>query len=147
MIDPHMYVSSGLLNAYSFDAREGSALNPRFPAPTIARFSGGNLVADTLMRALAPILCLLYAFGYTLVGYDQVMSLTPTWYSTMFIRSAVSYVTGAHIVKAGFTFGNGNEINWLGNQLPGAQPVSAVTSKSAPRLKQVDRMFMTERAY
>jgi hypothetical protein len=36
------------------------------------------------LRTLAPILCLLYAFGYTLVGYDQVMSLTPTWYSTMF---------------------------------------------------------------
>jgi hypothetical protein len=36
------------------------------------------------LRLLAPILCLLYAFGYTLVGYDQVMSLTPTWYSTMF---------------------------------------------------------------
>ena len=36
------------------------------------------------LRVLAPILCLLYAFGYTLVGYDLVMSLTPTWYSTMF---------------------------------------------------------------
>jgi hypothetical protein len=36
------------------------------------------------LKRLAPILCLLYAFGYTLVGYDQVMSLSPTWYSTMF---------------------------------------------------------------
>ena len=36
------------------------------------------------LRVLAPILCLLYAFGYTLVGYDQVMSLSPTWYSTIF---------------------------------------------------------------
>ena len=36
------------------------------------------------LRILAPILCLLYAFGWTVVGYDQVMSLTPTWYSTMF---------------------------------------------------------------
>jgi hypothetical protein len=36
------------------------------------------------LRVLAPIVCLLYAFGYTVVGYDQVMSLTPTWYSTMF---------------------------------------------------------------
>jgi len=36
------------------------------------------------LRILAPIIALLYAFGYTLVGYDQVMSLTPTWYSTMF---------------------------------------------------------------
>jgi len=36
------------------------------------------------LRVLAPIISLLYAFGYTVVGYDQVMSLTPTWFSTMF---------------------------------------------------------------
>jgi len=36
------------------------------------------------LRVLAPIIALVYAFGYTLVGYDQVMSLTPTWFSTMF---------------------------------------------------------------
>ncbi|HXV37442.1 MAG TPA: hypothetical protein VEC18_09845 [Myxococcota bacterium] len=36
------------------------------------------------LRVLAPIIALLYAFGYTIVGYDQVMSLTPTWFSTMF---------------------------------------------------------------
>ncbi len=36
------------------------------------------------LRVLAPIIALIYTFGYTLVGYDQVMSLTPTWFSTMF---------------------------------------------------------------
>ncbi|MBW1845287.1 MAG: hypothetical protein JRJ05_13165, partial [Deltaproteobacteria bacterium] len=36
------------------------------------------------LRVLAPIIGLVYAFGYTVVGYDQVMSLTPTWFSTMF---------------------------------------------------------------
>jgi len=36
------------------------------------------------LRVLAPILCLLYAFGYTFVGFDQVMSLSPTWFSTIF---------------------------------------------------------------
>jgi hypothetical protein len=36
------------------------------------------------LRVLAPIIGLVYAFGYTIVGYDQVMSLTPTWFSTMF---------------------------------------------------------------
>jgi len=36
------------------------------------------------LRVLAPILCLLYAFGYTLLGFDQVMSLSPTWFSTIF---------------------------------------------------------------
>ncbi|MGN6872588.1 MAG: hydantoinase B/oxoprolinase family protein, partial [Solirubrobacteraceae bacterium] len=48
--------NSGLFRAISITAPEGCLANPRFPAPTIARFCSGNLVADTLMRALAPIL-------------------------------------------------------------------------------------------
>jgi hypothetical protein len=36
------------------------------------------------LRVLAPIICLSYAFGYTLISYDQVMSLTPTWFSNIF---------------------------------------------------------------
>jgi len=47
--------NSGLFRAISIAAPEGCLANPRFPAPTIARFCGGNLVADTLMQALAPI--------------------------------------------------------------------------------------------
>ncbi len=58
------------------------------------------------------------------VGAGASPALRNTWFSTMFVRSAASYVTGAHIIKAGFTFGNGNEVNMLGNQLAGAQPVS-----------------------
>ncbi|MCX6393161.1 MAG: hydantoinase B/oxoprolinase family protein [Actinobacteria bacterium] len=48
--------NSGLFRAITITAPEGWLANPTFPAPTIARFCGGNLVADTLMRALAPIL-------------------------------------------------------------------------------------------
>jgi N-methylhydantoinase B len=47
--------NSGLFRAISVTAPEGCLANPRFPAPTIARFCGGNLVADTVMQALAPI--------------------------------------------------------------------------------------------
>src|SRR5262249_41913193 len=32
MIDPQMYVSSGLLHAFTVAAREGSVVNPRYPA-------------------------------------------------------------------------------------------------------------------
>jgi hypothetical protein len=39
--------------------------------------------ADRL-RVLAPIICLAYAFGFSLIGFDQVMSLTPTWFSNLF---------------------------------------------------------------
>ena len=48
--------NSGLFRPIAIDAPEGTIANPRFPAPTIARFCGGNIVADTLMRALAPVL-------------------------------------------------------------------------------------------
>jgi hypothetical protein len=36
------------------------------------------------LRTLAPICALVYAFGYTLFAYDQVMSLDPMWFSNMF---------------------------------------------------------------
>jgi hypothetical protein len=39
--------------------------------------------ADKLKR-LAPIIALTYAFGYGVLGTDQVMSLTPTWFSNIF---------------------------------------------------------------
>jgi hypothetical protein len=35
-------------------------------------------------RFLAPIICLAYAFGFSLIAFDQVMSLTPTWFSNLF---------------------------------------------------------------
>jgi len=36
------------------------------------------------LRTLAPIICLSYAFLYTFIAFDQVMSLTPTWFSNIF---------------------------------------------------------------
>jgi hypothetical protein len=33
---------------------------------------------------LAPIIGLAYAFGFSIIGFDQVMSLTPTWFSNLF---------------------------------------------------------------
>ena len=33
---------------------------------------------------LAPIICLFYAFGCSIIAFDQVMSLTPTWFSNIF---------------------------------------------------------------
>ena len=46
--------NSGLFRPITITAPEGCLANPRFPAPTIARFCPGNIVADTVMRALAP---------------------------------------------------------------------------------------------
>jgi N-methylhydantoinase B len=55
MIDPHMYVSSGLLRAFSITAREGSVLNPRFPAPVNTYNPTVHALVDALFAALAPI--------------------------------------------------------------------------------------------
>jgi N-methylhydantoinase B len=53
----HEYVpqNSGLTRPIHIHAPEGSICNPRFPAPTIARFCPGNVVADTIMKALAQV--------------------------------------------------------------------------------------------
>jgi hypothetical protein len=48
--------------------------------------------ADRL-RVIAPIVCLLYAFGYSFLAIDQVMSLSPTWFSNLF---------GAYFAWGGF---------------------------------------------
>jgi Ni/Fe-hydrogenase subunit HybB-like protein len=40
--------------------------------------------SERQLRVLAPILALLFAFGYGMIGFDQVMSLTPTWFSNIF---------------------------------------------------------------
>ncbi len=55
MIDPHMYVSSGLLRAFTIEAREGSVLNPRFPAPVNTYNPTVHALVDALFAALAPI--------------------------------------------------------------------------------------------
>jgi len=46
--------NDGLYRPVKITAPRGCIANPIFPAPTIARFAPGNVVADTLMRALAP---------------------------------------------------------------------------------------------
>jgi N-methylhydantoinase B len=52
----HVATNQGLFRPITIEAPLGSLANPRFPAPTIARFCPGNLIADTIMRALAPVL-------------------------------------------------------------------------------------------
>jgi N-methylhydantoinase B len=53
--ETHEYIpqNSGLTKPIHIHAPLGSICNPTFPAPTIARFCPGNIVASTLMHALA----------------------------------------------------------------------------------------------
>jgi N-methylhydantoinase B len=46
--------NDGLFRPIHISAPKGCIANPIFPAPTIARFAPGNIIADTLMKALAP---------------------------------------------------------------------------------------------
>jgi len=41
-------------------------------------------IGERRCRTLAPILALTYAIGWTFIAFDQVMSLTPTWFSNLF---------------------------------------------------------------
>lgn len=52
----HDYIpqNSGLVRPIKIMAPRGCLADPMFPASTIARFCPGNMVADTLMHALAP---------------------------------------------------------------------------------------------
>lgn len=51
---PPVPTNSGLFRPIAIRAPEGCLANPRYPAPTIARFVAGNIIAETVMRALAP---------------------------------------------------------------------------------------------
>jgi N-methylhydantoinase B len=55
LIDPHMYVSSGLIRAFTITVRDGSVLDPRFPAPVNTYNPTVHALVDALFAALAPI--------------------------------------------------------------------------------------------
>jgi hypothetical protein len=36
------------------------------------------------LKVLAPVICLAYAFGWSMIAFDQMMSLEPMWFSNLF---------------------------------------------------------------
>src|SRR6266850_1042206 len=56
MIDPKMYVSSGLLRAFTVAAREGSVVNPRYPAPVNTYNPTIHAVVDAIFEALSHVI-------------------------------------------------------------------------------------------
>ncbi|HEY7666024.1 MAG TPA: hydantoinase B/oxoprolinase family protein [Xanthobacteraceae bacterium] len=55
LIDPTMYVSSGLTRAFTMTAREGSVLNPRFPAPVNTYNPTIHALVDAIFDAMSAI--------------------------------------------------------------------------------------------
>ena len=68
--------NDGLYRPVKIVAPRGCIANPIFPAPTIARFAPGNIIADTLMKALAQAVPELVSAGVanlkavTFAGFD-----------------------------------------------------------------------------
>jgi N-methylhydantoinase B len=56
MIDPQMYVSSGLLRAFAVAAPEGSVVNPRYPAPVNTYNPTIHAVVDAIFEALSHVI-------------------------------------------------------------------------------------------
>ena len=55
LIDPNMYVSSGLIRAFTVTARDGSVLNPRFPAPVNTYNPTIHALVDAIFDAMGHI--------------------------------------------------------------------------------------------
>ncbi len=53
LIDPAMYVSSGLVRGFTMTAREGSVLNPRFPAPVNTYNPTIHALVDAIFAAMS----------------------------------------------------------------------------------------------
>ena len=55
LIDPNMYVSSGLARGFTMTARDGSVLNPRFPAPVNTYNPTIHALVDAIFDAMSHI--------------------------------------------------------------------------------------------
>jgi N-methylhydantoinase B len=55
LIDPHLYICSGLLQGFEIVAREGSVLNPRFPAPVNTYNPTVHALVDAIFAALSQV--------------------------------------------------------------------------------------------
>jgi N-methylhydantoinase B len=55
LIDPNMYVSSGLIRGFSMTARDDSVLNPRFPAPVNTYNPTIHALVDAIFDAMSHV--------------------------------------------------------------------------------------------
>jgi len=55
LIDPSMYVSSGLIRGFTITARDGSVLNPRFPAPVNTYNPTVHALVDAIFDAMSRV--------------------------------------------------------------------------------------------
>ena len=109
-----LLVEGAFINRHQDQRRDVPAINSNPLMISVTEQALGNLIYRTVNNA----------------GANP--NLRVTWFSTMFVRSSVSYIAGGHIFKAGFMFGNGNEVNDLGNPLAGSQQVAYRFNNGVP---------------
>ena len=55
LVDPHIFINSGLMNAFELKTREGSIMNPRFPAPVNTYNPTVHATVEAVFAALVNI--------------------------------------------------------------------------------------------
>jgi len=55
LVDPHLFINSGVMRAFAFTAREGSVVNPRFPAPVNTYNPTVHALVEAVFAALVHI--------------------------------------------------------------------------------------------
>jgi N-methylhydantoinase B len=55
LVDPHIFINSGILRSFSVTTREGSVLNPRFPAAVNTYNATVHAMVESLFAALAHV--------------------------------------------------------------------------------------------
>src|SRR5262249_56381088 len=55
LVDPNIYVSSGLIRGFTMTARDGSVLNPRFPAPVNTYNPTIHALVDAIFDAMSHV--------------------------------------------------------------------------------------------
>ena len=56
LVDPHIFINSGLMNAFEIKTREGSIMNPRFPAPVNTYNPTVHATVEAVFSALVNIM-------------------------------------------------------------------------------------------
>lgn len=55
LVDPHIFINSGLMNAFAIKTREGSVMNPRFPAPVNTYNPTVHATVEAIFAAMTQI--------------------------------------------------------------------------------------------
>lgn len=55
LVDPHIFINSGLMNAFEIRTREGSVMNPRFPAPVNTYNPTVHATVEAIFSAMTQI--------------------------------------------------------------------------------------------